>query len=249
MADRRSVPVLRPPPRPLSGRQRPSRTGRIAGGSPAGSGLRGHRRMADVPRHRGAGLPAAPAPRVRDDHVRAPRSDRPLRLARSDRPVRTRRRAMDDRGERHRARRDVPARGARRTEHGRAVPDLDEPAGRRQDGRAALHDAVGPRHPAPRRHRLRWQGGGDHRDRRRARRSGATTAATALVGGACRRRRRDLARPVRPGRAVDDATGAQLRHRPHAVRVRWVRALGRRARARRIDGCGGDRRRAGRARG
>ena len=33
----------------------------------------------------------------------------------------------------------------------RAVPDLAEPAGRRQDGRPVLHDAVGRGHPAPRR--------------------------------------------------------------------------------------------------
>ena len=42
-----------------------------------------------------------------------------------------------------------------RTEPVRAVPDLAEPARRRQDGRAVLHDVVGRRPPAPRRHRRR----------------------------------------------------------------------------------------------
>ena len=40
-------------------------------------------------------------------------------------------------------------------QHRGAVPDLDEPAGRRQDGRAALHDALERAHPAARAHRRR----------------------------------------------------------------------------------------------
>ena len=218
MADRRPVPVLRPPPRPLS------RPATIVSARP-------HRwRVASWARtstaSTGGGCTTAPRCRasrstriaVRDDHVRAPRSDRPLRLARRDRPLRSRRRAVDDRGQRHRPRRDVPAPCDRRAEHDRAVPDLDEPAGRRQDRRAALHDAVGPRHPAPCCHRLRWQGDGDHRRRRRARRSACPHAAAALVGGTADADVAHLARPVRPGRAVDDAAGAQ----PDTVRTLYV---------------------------
>ena len=57
----------------------------------------------------------------------------------------------------------------RRPEPVRAVPDLAEPAGRRQDGRPLLHDAVGPGHPPPRRHRRRRPHHRGHRHRRRAR--------------------------------------------------------------------------------
>ena len=56
------------------------------------------------------GFPRAPAPRLRDRHVRAPRPDRPLRLARRHRPLRPRRHAVAHRRPRHRALGDVPAR-------------------------------------------------------------------------------------------------------------------------------------------
>ena len=59
--------------------------------------LRARRRLADVPRLPRPRLPAAPAPRLRDDHVRPPGPGRPRRLARAPRPLRTRRRAVDDR--------------------------------------------------------------------------------------------------------------------------------------------------------
>ena len=89
------------------------------------------------------GLPAAPAPRLRDGHVRAPGLHRPLRLARRDRALRARRRAVAHRGRGHRALRDVPAARPRRPEPVRAVPDLAEPARRRQDGRARTSRCCG----------------------------------------------------------------------------------------------------------
>ena len=55
------------------------------------------------------GLSAAPAPRLRDGHHRAPRLDRSLRLAGRGRALRPRRRAVADSGRRHRALGDVPA--------------------------------------------------------------------------------------------------------------------------------------------
>ena len=94
------------------------------------------------------GLPPAPAPRVRDGHLRAPGLHRPLRLARRDRSLRSGRRAVAHRRRGHRALRDVPAARPRRPEPVRAVPDLAEPARRRQDGRALLHDVVERGHPA-----------------------------------------------------------------------------------------------------
>ena len=59
------------------------------------------------------GLPAAPAPRVRDGDHRSPRAHRPLRLARRGGALRPGRRAVAHRGRRHRALRDVPAARAR----------------------------------------------------------------------------------------------------------------------------------------
>ena len=59
----------------------------------------------------------------------------------------------------------------------RAVPDLVEPAGRRQDGRPLLHDAVGPRDPAPQRQGRRGPSHGGDRHRRSPR--GPTAAGAA----------------------------------------------------------------------
>ena len=56
------------------------------------------------------GFPAAPAPRLRDRHLRAQGPDRPLRLARRRRALRPRRHAVAHRRPRHRALGDVPAR-------------------------------------------------------------------------------------------------------------------------------------------
>ena len=150
LADVRPVPVLRPPPRPLSPRQRGHGSRGVPRGPRDRHGLRGQGRLADVPRRRGAGLPAAPPPRVRDRHPRPPRLHRPLGLARRHRALRPGRRPVDDGGPRDRPRRDVPAARARGREHGRALPDLAQPAARRQDGGPLLHDALEPRDPGAR---------------------------------------------------------------------------------------------------
>ena len=59
VADDRSLPVLRAPRRPLSGRQRRARTGRVARRTRPRPGFRRDRRLADVPRTGGRRLPAA----------------------------------------------------------------------------------------------------------------------------------------------------------------------------------------------
>ena len=150
LGDAGSVPLLRPPRRRAT---RPATTqlGPAASlGRPQHRpGLRGQGRLAHVPRRRGARLPAAPAPRLRDGDHRAARAHRSLGLA-------GRRRRASARG-------DVqwltagkgivhsemfPLLDARRPEPARAVPDLAEPAERRQARRAALRDAVGRDDPA-----------------------------------------------------------------------------------------------------
>ena len=93
--------------------QRAPGPGRVAGRPQPRPGLRGQGRLAHVPRRDRPRLPAAPAPRLRDRHHRAPRAARSLRLAGRDRALRPRRRAVADRRPRHRARRDVPAARAR----------------------------------------------------------------------------------------------------------------------------------------
>ena len=55
---------------------------------------------------------------------------------------RRRRRAVADRRARHRALRDVSAAAARARQPARTVPDLAQPAGQPQDGRAAFHDVL-----------------------------------------------------------------------------------------------------------
>ena len=101
----------------------------------------------------GARLPAAPAPRLRDRHDRAPRPHRSLRLARRRRALRPGRRAVADRRRAASCTREMfPLldRGGRPTRSscsrsGSTCPRADKMA------RAALHDAVERRHPARRR--------------------------------------------------------------------------------------------------
>jgi hypothetical protein len=117
-------------------------------GRDARHGLRGQGRLAHVPRRRRAGLPAAPAPRVRDRDARARGLiDHSDSLGR-DGALRRRRRAVADRGRRHRPRRDVPARRPATGPTRRALPDLAEPTRRRQAGRPALLDALERDHAA-----------------------------------------------------------------------------------------------------
>jgi hypothetical protein len=87
------------------------------------------------------------------------------------------------RGPRHRPLRDVPAPRARARQPGRAVPDLAQPAARRQAGRAALRDVVARRDPAAHRDRRRRA---DQRAGARRRRSGVAATAAVVVGGAGR---------------------------------------------------------------
>src|SRR5438045_661830 len=78
-------------------------------------------------------------------------------------PLRPGPRAAGHRRRRPRALRDVPAGRDRPGQPHRALPAVAEPARRREDGRAPLHDALGGGHPpAPGRRRRR------HRDRRDA---------------------------------------------------------------------------------
>jgi hypothetical protein len=174
------------------------------------------RRLAHVPRRRGARLPAAPAPRLRDGDRRAPGLiDHSDSLGR-DGALRRRRRAVADRG--------------RGIVHAEMFPLVDRDApnplelfqiwlnlpARRQDGRAALHDALARQHPGP----------------RRARRRGPSTEVTviagqlgdvrapapppALVGGPPRQRRRHLDDQDGARRPLD-LPPACARHQPHAL--------------------------------
>ena len=116
-------------------------------------------------------------------------------------------------GRGHRARGDVPAARARRAEPARAVPDLAEPAARRQAGRAALLDALGRRDPDA--HVSKRRGGrddGGHGRRGRARRDAAPVAAAELVGRASRQRRGDLDAQAGARRAVRRCRAAQAGH-------------------------------------
>ncbi len=90
VADRRSVPVLRPSRRPLPSGDRRAEPRRLAGGPDDRQRLLRRRRLVDVPRQRGPRVPPASPPRVRDGDGRAPRPDRPCRLARRNRSVRRR---------------------------------------------------------------------------------------------------------------------------------------------------------------
>ena len=124
-------------------------------------------------------------------------------------------------GQRHPARRDVPAARRRRPQPDRAVPDLDQPAGPRQDGRPALHDALGARHPAA----------ASSRGVEVTVVAGALDglvpghAAPALLGGRPRARRRHLARrrwrPAPPGAPG----GRRGRRDPGALRLRRAAPL------------------------
>ena len=135
VADGRPVPVLRAPCRPLPGGQRRARPGSVAWraatsartstASTAGgcTTARSYRASPPIPTAASRPSPTSGA------------AYRPHRLARRRRPLRPRRRAVADRRRGHRAQRDVPAARPRRAEPARAVPDLAQPAARRQDGR------------------------------------------------------------------------------------------------------------------
>ncbi len=97
----------------------------------------------------------------------------------------------------HRPLGDVPAARPVRPQPPRAVPDLVEPARRRQARRAVLHHAVGRGPPPPRGRGRRRPPGRDHRHRRSRRRRSAARPSAQLLGGAPRRRRRHLAHQPR----------------------------------------------------
>ena len=196
VADDRSVPVLRAPRRRLPGGQRRARAGRVA--RPGATSARtspGSTAGACTTGGRCAGFPPAPAPRVRDRHLRAPRPHRPRRLAR--RAPRASGAATCSgsppaRGIVHAEMFPLLDRGT--PEPARAVPDLAEPARARTSSPTRTSRCSGPT-TSPRRHQRRRRAHRrGHRDRRRARRARAARAAAELVGGAPRRRRRDLAR-------------------------------------------------------
>ena len=195
------------------------------------AGFRPKRRLEHVPRRRRTRLPAAPAPRVRDGDGRAPRVHRSLRLAGRDGAFRRRRRAVAHRWWRHRALRNVSAARARARQPARAIPDLAESSGRRQNGRAAFHDAVERRDPARAHARRRRPHDRDRARRRRAGWKEAAASAAALVGCAARGRRRDLV--DQDGAGCDVATRAEQGRRDgaHAQRVPRIRGEDRRARA------------------
>ena len=228
-----------------------ARPGRVARRARPRRRLRRHRRLAHVPRRDGARLPAAPAPRLRDRHVRAPRADRPLRLARRGGALRPRRHAVAHRRPRHRALRDVPAARPRRartrsscSRSGSTCPPPTSSSTRtsRCCGTTTLPRRRGaPTPTAASTESPSIAGALDGHAPPRA--------AAQLVGGATRRRRRDLA----PRVSSRDATwslpcGAAPRDRAHrALRVRGRRSrvgdttverADRRRRARRRRGTG-----------
>ncbi len=239
LADDRPVPVLRPPRRRLPGGRRGDGAGRPHRRPRPGAGLLGRRRLEHVPRAHRAGLPEPPAPWLRDRDLRAPGPDRPLRLARRRCPLRPRRRAVAHGGSRHRPRGDVPAARPRGPQPLGALPDLAQPARRRQARGAVLHDVLGRRHPGGAHGRRRRPGHRGHRHRRRVRRGGAADAAARLLRVACRRRRGHLAPAPGAGRPVRAAGGRRSRHRPRALRVRGRDPAGGRRRGRQRHGCRG----------
>ena len=181
----------------------------LAGARPR-PGLRGQGRLAHVPRRHGARLPAAPAPRLRDRDDRAPRASSTTR----DSLGAAARFGGGDvqwltagKGIVHAEMFPLLDRDA--AQPARAVPDLAQPAARRQAGRAALLDALGRRHPAPR--RARTPRAARPRSPSSPASSGdaasAPRAAAGLVGRAARRRRRDLDDQAGARRAVDAAGG------------------------------------------
>ena len=104
-------------------------------------------------------------------------------------PVRSRRRPVDDRRIRDRPQRDVPAARPERPQSAPSLPDLAQPARRRQVGRPVLHDVLGRRHTGE----GVGRGRGD-RDRRRARRPRPADASARLLGRPGGERCRALAR-------------------------------------------------------
>ena len=231
VAHRRPVPVLRAPPRPLPGGQRPSSARRRR--SPGATSATTSSRSDGWRMYHGSTVPGFP------EHPH--RGFETITFARKgfiDHSDSLGAAARFGRG-------DVqwmtagggvvhsemfPLLDHRRPQHRRAVPDLDEPAGHRQDGRAALHHAVGrdiPRHTS--------------RRRRRPRAPTVTVIAGELAGlltppapppaSWASRAEADVAiwhLVLEPGAALDAAAGRRRRHRARALRVRGRRS--------RIDG-------------
>ena len=139
------------------------------------------------------GLPAAPAPRLRDRDDRAPGLHRSLRLARRRRALRPRRRAVADRRRGHRPLRDVPAARPRRPNPLELFQIwLNLP---RADKLVEPHFSMLWDHDIPRARAARRRRAARPRSRSIAGALGgrdAAAAAAQLVGGARRRRRRDL---------------------------------------------------------
>ena len=168
------------------------------------------------------GLPAAPAPRLRDRHHRAPRPDRPLRLARRHRALRPGRRAVADRRHGHRALRDVPA-ASSATAPTRSSCSRSGSTCRAADKMVEPYFTMLWADDDPRARRRRRRGPHDrgHRHRRRARRRRRRPRRRRARG---RRapdvRRRDLDdRAASPARAWTLPPGA-ARHQPHALLLR-----------------------------
>src|SRR5699024_3228334 len=157
-----------------------------------------HRRLVDVPRHRGARLPPAPAPRVRDGDGGARRRGGPLRLPRRRRALRPRRHPVAHRRGRDLAFRDDAPPRRRRPQPARAVPDLAQPRAGGQVRRAALRHVLGRADPrgGPRR---RGRGRQVPPHRRGARRRARPRPAPALVGRATGEPPGHLDRLPRPG--------------------------------------------------
>ena len=142
---------IRPIKRLSQGQADPGRRGR----APAPRvRLRQHVRLRPVPAARrfpqrrsgglSGGLPVAPAPRHRDDHLRAGGNRGARRQHGEPRRHRRRRRPVDDRGQRHHPPGD--AQGRPGGPHAR-VPVVGQPSGVAQNDAAALPGGESGRHP------------------------------------------------------------------------------------------------------